>query len=325
MLASIAQGIVGPVYAKTLSPVTFAVALGVACSFLVPDKAKPGLKFCMTWILQIGVVLIGLKLSLFEITRVGFAGVPIIVCCMLTALAATYILGRWLRVSEILSTLVAIGTSICGISAVLAAGPALKAKEEEMSYAVAVISVFGFLAFFIHPWIANAFFSASPWHAGLFLGTAIHDTAQVVSASYIYSELYHAPEAATIATVTKLLRNSGMIVVIPALLLFFRWRTASDTKMPSVAKLVPKYILWFLVVSGARSAVDGLGDGNAEWFTQLLTFADNVSKNCLLLATAAIGLSSPWQAFVRAGTKPLLLGMTAAILVGGVSVALLHL
>ena len=105
--------------------------------------------------------------------------------------------------------------SICGASAIVATSPAIKATKNEVSYAIANITLFGILSMLIYPYFANFYFNNEALLIGLFLGTSIHETAQVAGAGLIYSEQYNSPNTMDIATVTKLVRNISMIVVIP--------------------------------------------------------------------------------------------------------------
>ncbi len=100
-------------------------------------------------------------------------------------------------------------------TAIVATGPAIGAEEEEITYAVANITVFGLVAMFLYPYLAHSLFGHLPTVAGLFLGTSIHETAQVAGEGLIYSQIYGAPRVLDGATVAKLVRNVFMAVVIP--------------------------------------------------------------------------------------------------------------
>ncbi|NIV40267.1 MAG: putative sulfate exporter family transporter, partial [Anaerolineae bacterium] len=144
-------------------------------------------------------------------------GIPIVIVCFLSSLLITTRIGRWLELPERLTALIAVGTSICGVSAIVATGPSIHADDEEVAYAVAVITVFGLAATISYPYIAHAVFSGDALQAGLFLGTAVHDTSQVVGAAKVYVDAFSAPLALDVATVTKLVRNLLMALAIPYL------------------------------------------------------------------------------------------------------------
>src|SRR3954469_22344164 len=115
-----------------------------------------------------------------------------------------------------LGTLMAVGTSICGVSAIVATAPIIEADEDETSYAVACITIFGLIALISYPFLAYHLFDpAHPTQAGIFLGTAIHDTSQVAGAGAAYAAQYKADAAMKTAITVKLVRNLSMSVLIP--------------------------------------------------------------------------------------------------------------
>ena len=116
--------------------------------------------------------------------------------------------------------LISIGSSVCGTTAIMATAPVIKANKSEISYAIANITLFGILSMLFYPYFSNFYFEGNSLFAGLFLGTAIHETSQVAAAGLIYDQQYNSPETLNIATVTKLLRNTFLIVMIPFLPFF---------------------------------------------------------------------------------------------------------
>src|SRR6202007_3387654 len=136
--------------------------------------------------------------------------------CLAVALAAGVLISRALVVPRRLGILLAIGTAVCGCTAVVAMSPVIRAKHAETAFAVTCVVLFGCAAMLLYPWLAGHFFGDSPVHAGVFLGTAIHDTSQVIGSALIYSQQANAPDALSAASVAKLLRNLSIIVLIPA-------------------------------------------------------------------------------------------------------------
>ena len=121
-----------------------------------------------------------------------------------------------LTVPRRLGLLLAIGTAVCGCTAVVAMSPVIRARHAETAFAVTCVVLFGCIAMLLYPWVAGISLPASPVHAGIFLGTAIHDTSQVIGAALIYSQQAGAPTALAAASVAKLLRNLSIAVLIPA-------------------------------------------------------------------------------------------------------------
>src|SRR3954454_953428 len=163
-----------------ISPIMLAVVLGLVIrnTIGVPKAYEAGLRLCLKTVLRLGIVLLGLGLSVQAVAKMGLIGLPIIACCIATALIAVTYINRALRLPSRLGTLIAVGTSICGVSAIVATAPAIDAEDDETSYAVACITLFGLVALFAYPFVAHGVFD-TPAQAGTFLGTAIHDTSQL--------------------------------------------------------------------------------------------------------------------------------------------------
>src|SRR5699024_4989814 len=166
----------------------------------------------------------GLRLSLAEALKLGAWGLPLIIVCISCGLIVTIYFTKKMDQSSRLGTLIATGTGICGVTAIMAISPVVKAKDNEISYAIANITVFGLIGMLFYPYLANVFFSGHPIKAGLFLGTAIHDTAQVKDLELIYSVMFNIQKVIDVATVTKLTQNLFFIAFIPYVyFLFFRY------------------------------------------------------------------------------------------------------
>lgn len=136
-----------------VSPVMLAILLGLIISALVPmpKSLKPGLSFAVKKILRLGIILLGIRLTIFDVFRLGVYGIPIVLICIIAALFITTRITKWLELPARLGALIAVGTSICGVSAIVATSPAIDAEEEETAYAIAVITIFGLLATLIYP------------------------------------------------------------------------------------------------------------------------------------------------------------------------------
>lgn len=220
-----------------------------------------GVKFSLKYALRAGIILLGLRLSLEEALRIGAWGLPLIIACIASGLAVTLFFTKKMRQSNRLGTLIASGTGICGVTAIMAVSPVVKAKDNEISYAVANITIFGLVGMLFYPYLANTFFVDNPIKAGLFLGTAIHDTAQVTGAALIYNQMYDIEKVVDVATVTKLTRNLFIIAVIPLVsYLFFKSSKGVDNEaeqiLPKWYQLVPLFVVWFLFLAFVRTIGD---------------------------------------------------------------------
>jgi uncharacterized integral membrane protein (TIGR00698 family) len=325
-----------------ISDISIAVLLGLLIrnSIGLPRVYDRGLRLCARDVLRGGIVLLGLKLSLEEAGALGVTALPIIIACIVAALVFVTWINRALGLPGRLGSLITVGTSICGISAIAATAPVIEAEEDEVSYAVACVTLFGLIALFVYPFVAHALFGAAPRLAGIFLGTAIHDTSQVAGAALMYQQQYRAPDALSAATVTKLMRNLCMVAVIP--LIGARHRAAAGGRaaggggvargvaprgLPRLASMVPLFVVGFLGAVILRTMGDygplafGVVDRTA--WVQFLHGAETLAAWCLAVAMASIGLGTGLARIRRLGIRPFCVGLAAALLVGGVSATLL--
>jgi len=298
-----------------------------------------GVTFALKYALRAGIILLGLRLSLTEALKLGAWGLPLIVACISCGLIVTLYFTKKMKQSERLGTLIACGTGICGVTAIMATAPVVKAKDNEISYAVANITIFGLIGMLFYPYLAHTFFAEDPIKAGLFLGTAIHDTAQVTGAALIYGQMYDMEKVVDVATVTKLTRNLFIIAVIPLVsYLFFKSAGEKDVggenKLPKWYKLIPLFVIGFLVLAFVRTIGDltvtnnGLAFGlfkSSTWESFYNSWSSFGSTYLLGLAMAGVGLSTDFRMFKGLGIKPFYIGLIAAVSVGIVSLTLISL
>ena len=241
-----------------ISPVTFAVVLGLVLrnTVGVPKVYEAGLRLCLKTILRLGIVVLGLTLSVKAIGHGVVASLPVIICCIATALVLVTLVNRTLGLPRRLGTLIAVGTSICGVSAIVAIAPVIDAEEDETAYAVACITIFGLLALLFYPFLAHALFRTQV-QAGTFLGTAIHDTSQVAGAGLVYAQQYKADVAMNTAITVKLVRNLSMSVLIPFMAILYRRRDGANARKVSQKwhQAIPLFVVAFVAwLASARSA-----------------------------------------------------------------------
>ena len=319
-----------------ISAIMVTIVLGLVVRNVagLPAAYEQGLRLAVKRVLRLGIALLGLRLSLLVAGDIGATALPIVVGSIVSALILVTWLGRMLGLSARLGSLIAVGTSICGASAIVAVGPAIDAEEDEMSYAVACITLFGLLALFAYPFLGHWLFAADATRVGLFLGTAIHETAQVAGAGLMYQQYYSAPEALVVAATTKLVRNVCMGAVIPLVAVFYHRRRravggAQGARYAKWHQFVPLFVIAFVALAAVRTlgdlGVEKLALIDAGAWKSFVTAADTVSVACLTVAMAAVGLGTSVAQLKVLGWKPLLVGLTAAILLGGVSVALVKL
>ena len=221
--------------ASPVSPVLVAIVVGALLGNVLrwPTALAPGLRFAATGVLRTGIALIGLRLALLSLGALSLRAAPIVVGCLAVAALVIPRLCRWLGVSSESALLLTVGTAICGCTAVLAVAPIVRASAAQTGYALATVMLLGLCGVLAYPFLAHALFAQAPIAAGFFLGTAIHDTSQVVGGGLLYAQQFHSPPALAAATVAKLLRNLSLAIVVPAL----AWRAArgQDSLPPAAA------------------------------------------------------------------------------------------
>jgi uncharacterized integral membrane protein (TIGR00698 family) len=327
------QGLTG---SSPVSGVPVAIVLGLLLrnSLPLPDSLGPGLKFATTTVLRLGIVLVGIRLSVFDVLKLGLAGLPVVLAAIATGMVFVTWFNRKLGLPPRLGTLVAAGTSICGVTAIVSTAPAIKADEREVAYAIANVVAFGLFGMIVYPYLAHALLTRSET-IGLFLGTAVHDTSQVVGAALTYKQLYGDDVVLRTATVTKLTRNIFLAVVIPVL----TWMHARESQVEGTARqtthwrqFVPGFVVGFLAMAVVRSVGDAMlgstGVAYGVWdsgqWKQLTDWIGDFWASRMLLGTAmaAVGLNTSFKVFRGVGLKPFVVGLAGALVVGSVGMLL---
>jgi uncharacterized integral membrane protein (TIGR00698 family) len=318
------QGLASPGRSSPVSAIALAVILGLLLSrFAQARVLAPGLDFAVKKLLRLGIILLGLKLAIGDVLKVGAVGIPLVATVVAVGIAASLLLSRLLRVSRALGLLAAASTGICGITAALAVAPVLEADEKEVAYTVANVTLFGLAGMLLYPFLAHHLFAANAGAAGAFLGTAIHDTSQVIGAALSYEQMFSQAQVAQIATVTKLTRNSLLVVVVPLLALLHRRMAAKERGAPvSLRGLFPLFVLGFLAAallrSGGEATLASTGYAYGLWaahaWGQMIRLLGEQTPGVLLgLALASVGLSTRLSVLRVLGWAPLLLGLVAAL------------
>ena len=200
-----------------ISTAMIAILLGMFFGnvFKIRDSFQKGLDFTREYLLKLGIICLGIQLKPFEFLDFGKIAIPLIIICIVSVLIVIKLLIKKLKIPTRMAYLISIGSTVCGTTAIMATAPVIKANKNEVSYAIANITLFGILSMLIYPYFANIYFNGEPLLIGLFLGTSIHETSQVAAAGLIYDQQFNSPETLNVATVTKLIRNTFLIVMIP--------------------------------------------------------------------------------------------------------------
>ncbi len=305
-----------------ISTAMIAILLGMFFGniFKVRNSFQKGLDFSRENILKLGIICLGIQLKPFEFLEFGKIAIPLIIICIVSVLIVIKLLIKKLSIPTRMAYLISIGSTVCGTTAIMATAPVIKANKNEVSYAIANITLFGILSMLAYPYFANFYFDGDPLFAGLFLGTSIHETSQVAAAGLIYDQQFNSPETLNIATVTKLIRNTFLIIMIPLFALLYN-RGLTKEKSYSILKIFPYFVLGFVGMIVLRNIGDQVFDiNNNDIWIQTINFIKASSKVFLTMAMAAIGLSTNLKEIKSMGYKPFIVGFIAMLTVGIVSI-----
>ncbi len=309
---------------KSISEILIAVLLGLLLGnlFSLRPELRAGAKFALHRLLRLGIILLGLRLSLQDVAATGLTALVLVVLCISAALTMAWLAGRLFKVPPKLAALIGVGTAICGNTAIIATAPVLEADEEEMGFAVATITLFGLLAVLFYPLIGHAL-GLTERTFGLWAGTAVNDTSQVVAVSAIYG-----PLSLDVATVVKLTCNTLMA---PLIILFGMMSTRilnrpmSDSAARAAhvdwKKIIPGFVLGFLALSLIRTLGVAAGvlpqsvsnPGELHTAAAFLKTVDEISKFLILMVLTGVGLNTNLASLRRLGLKPLLVGTAVAV------------
>ena len=310
-------------YSKSpISTAMIAILLGIFFGnfFRIRDSLQKGLDFTRDYILKLGIICLGIQLKPFEFLEFGKIAIPLILICIISVLIVIKLIIKKIKIPTRMAYLISIGSTVCGTTAIMATAPVIKANKSEVSYAVANITLFGILSMFLYPYFANFYFDGNSLFAGLFLGTAIHETSQVAAAGLIYDQQFNSPETLNIATVTKLTRNTFLIVMIPLFALLYN-RGITNEKKYSILSIFPYFVLGFIGMIVLRNTGDEIFSTsmNYNWI-EFVDFIKASSKIFLTMAMTAIGLSTNLKDLRDMGHKPFVVGFVAMLTVGIVSI-----
>ena len=281
-----------------------AVLIGMALRNTLgrPESARSGLALAVRAPLRLGIVLLGLQVTLAEILHIGAGGLALLLFALVATFVVTRWLGRRLGVSDGLASLIAAGTSVCGASAIVAANTVVGEDDEAVAYALATVTLFGTLAMFLYPLIGALLPLGDPAY-GLWIGASVHEVAQVVAAGFA-----HGQTSGEAATVAKL----GRVLLLAPLVIFMARSRAAGERQASVP--IPWFVFGFiaLVLVASTGRLDPALRSTAALVTQVL----------LAFALAAVGLETDFKRLLAQGWRPLALGALATLFIGASTLVL---
>ena len=303
-----------------------AILAGMVVTLLLRDKSgmEPGIRFVSKKVLQWAVILLGFGMDLNVVVQTGRQSLPIIVCTISVSLLVAFFLRRWMRIPGKVATLVGVGSSICGGSAIAATAPVIDADEEEVAQAISIIFFFNVLAALLFPALGQAigFDTTSGEAFGIFAGTAVNDTSSVTATAATWDSMWNLGSATLDKAVTVKLTRTLAIIPITLVLAFLRTRREKQDGGNRVdfKKIFPFFILFFIAASIVTTVAVHFGV-SASVFDPV----KELSKFLIVLAMAAIGLNTNIVKLVRSGGKPIALGACCWISITAVSLLMQHL
>ena len=306
----------------------FAILGGMIFAPLVKKKESfaPGIKYTSKKILQYAVVLLGFGMNLKVVMETGKQSLPIILCTITVSLVIAYVLHRVLRIPAKISTLVGVGSSICGGSAIAATAPVIDADDTEVAQAISVIFFFNVIAAVLFPVLGHVlgFDTTSGSSFGLFAGTAINDTSSVTAAASTWDSMWNLGNETLNNAVTVKLTRTLAIIPITLVLSLIHAKSASVNGEKagnfSIKRAFPMFILYFIIAAIITTACMSMGI-SADVFAPL----KELSKFFIIMAMAAIGLNSNVVKLIKSGGKPLLLGASCWIGITIVTLSMQHI
>lgn len=306
----------------------FAILLGMALALILRGRntqsLQPGIKYTSKKVLQYAVILLGFGLNLGQIAQVGATSLPIIISTIATSLIVSYILCRALKIPSKISTLIGVGSSICGGSAIAATAPVIDADDEEIAQAISVIFLFNIIAALIFPSLGGML-GLSNTGFGLFAGTAVNDTSSVTAAAAAWDGMHPGANTLDTATIVKLTRTLA-IIPITLVLAVLQVRNAkraaaaggnNSTGTFDIKRIFPFFIVFFVLASIVTTVFALPAEITAP--------IKELSKFFIVMAMAAIGLNTDLVKLVRTGGKPIFMGLICWVAIACVSLGMQHI
>lgn len=312
----------------------FAILIGMGITLLIKNKEpfKDGITFTSKKILQAAVILLGFGLNLSVIAQTGKESLPIILSTIATSLVIAFVLHKIMHVPGKISTLVGVGSSICGGSAIAATAPVIDADDEEVAQSISVIFLFNILAALIFPYLGQLLGFQGPDGFGIFAGMAVNDTSSVTATASTWDSIFGYGTATLDKAVTVKLTRTLAIIPITLVLAFIRTRKEKKNgveggKKVDFKKIFPFFILYFVLASIITTIVtNAFAETSTVYIiaNQFFGFMKDLSKFFIIMAMGAIGLNTNIVKLVKSGGKPILMGFCCWAGITGVSLLMQH-
>ena len=307
----------------------FGIIIGVIIALILKNRAKfdIGISFVSKKVLQYAVILLGFGLNLQTVISVGSSSLPIIISTISTSLIVANILAKVINIPTKIATLIGVGSSICGGSAIAATAPVIDAHDDEIAQAISVIFLFNVIAALIFPTLGDILNFSNKGFA-LFAGTAVNDTSSVTAAASAWDSIHNTgTQVLDSATIVKLTRTLA-IIPITLFLAVYNSKKNSNTKNFSLKKIFPMFIVYFILASIITTICNyfievGIITENISMIiNNIFSFLKHLSKFFIIMAMVAIGLNTNIKKLILSGAKPLTLGFCCWLAISLVSIGL---
>ncbi len=309
----------------------FGILFGMLLAFLKrPEKLESGIKYTSKAILQYSIILLGFEMNLFNVIKVGGQSLLVMVFTLSASFLTAFFVGKAMGIDGRTTTLIGVGTSICGGSAIAATAPVIRAKDEDVAQAISTIFLFNIIAVFIFPPLGHLI-GLTDTGFGMWAGTAINDTSSVVAAGASWSSAAGNNTALAFATIVKLTRT---LMIVPITLVLAIYTTRKIRRQSSVvvenggnlsddiennysiAKIFPWFVLGFVLTAILNTFLP-IPNGVSSTLVQ-------IGKFMIVMAMSAIGLNTNLKKLLTNGLKPICLGLCCWFVVAVVSLLVQH-
>ena len=302
-----------------------AILAGMVLTLIIKNKGvlDSGIKFTSKKVLQWAVILLGFGMDLNVVLETGKQSLPIIICTIGISLIMAFLINKFIKMPAKVATLIGVGSSICGGSAIAATAPVIDADEEEVAQSISVIFLFNVLAALLFPSFGQliGFDTTSGEAFGIFAGTAVNDMSSVTATASTWDGMFNLGTATLDKAVTVKMTRTLAIIPITLVLAFARAKKqkSNNAGKINIKKIFPFFILFFISASIITTIAVSCGV-NADLFDPLKT----LSKFLIVMAMAAIGMNTNIVKLVKSGAKPIFLGFCCWVSITGVSLLLQH-
>ncbi|WP_333860519.1 YeiH family protein [Clostridium sp.] len=311
LIIAIPAWVIGNIFPIIGSPV-LGILFGMILAFWKrPSYLNEGITYTSKKLLQYSIILMGFGMNLFNVFKVGKQTMVLMIFTLSASLITAYIIGKLLKINNNTATLIGVGSSICGGSAIAATAPVINANEQEVAHSISTIFLFNAIAAFLFPMLGHLF-NMSNECFGLWSGTAVNDTSSVVAAGYSYSNA-----AGNLAVIVKLTRTLA-IVPITLFLAIYASKNGSENKKGSynIIKIFPWFVLGFIAASIVNTFI--------PFPSEVTKFLSQTGKFVIVMAMVCVGLNTNIVELCKNAVKPILLGFICWIVLSFTSLGVQH-